>query len=138
MLAPLLVRTARSGRAFYFLIIMAKIIYKKPFCSYQAQIDLLKSRGMQFANENKVLSLLENISYYRFSGYWYPLLADKQQHIFKPDTDFETAFNLYKFDRELRQLIISELEKIEVAVRSKMAYVLSMAYNSFWSTVSLI
>jgi abortive infection bacteriophage resistance protein len=29
-------------------------------------------------------------------------------------------------------LIIAELEKIEVAVRSKMAYVMSMAHSSFW------
>ena len=95
-------------------------------------MKLLKSRGMKFSDENKALHLLENISYYRFSGYWYPLLADKQNHIFKPNADFETAFNLYKFDREFRKLIISELEKIEVAVRSKMAYILSTAHNAFW------
>ena len=111
---------------------MAKSFYNKPFISYQAQIDLLKLRGMKFANEKKALHLLENISYYRFSGYWYPLLADKQNHAFKPNADFETAFNLYKFDREFRKLIISELEKIEVAIRSKMAYVLSTAHSAFW------
>jgi abortive infection bacteriophage resistance protein len=111
---------------------MAKINYTKPFQSYQAQIALLKSRGMQFPDENKALHLLENISYYRFSGYWYPLLADKENHVFKPDANFETVFSLYKFDRELRKLIIAELEKIEIAVRSKMAYLLSLAYGSFW------
>ena len=81
---------------------------------------------MKFADEDKALHLLENISYYRFSGYWYPLLTDKENHVFKPNVDFETAFSLYKFDRELRKLIISELEKIEVAVRSKMAYIMSL------------
>jgi abortive infection bacteriophage resistance protein len=103
---------------------MAKVSYSKPFLSYADQIALLKSRGMKFSNENKALHLLKNISYYRFSGYWYPLLADKQNHVFKPDADFETAFSLYKFDRELRKLIIPELEKIEVAIRSKIAHVL--------------
>jgi abortive infection bacteriophage resistance protein len=102
---------------------MEKSNYNKPFQPYQAQIALLKSRGMQFANENKAMHLLENISYYRFSGYWYPLLADKENHVFKPNADFETAYGLYKFDRELRKLIISELEKIEIAVRAKMAYI---------------
>ncbi|MDR2622052.1 MAG: Abi family protein [Dysgonamonadaceae bacterium] len=111
---------------------MNKIIYNKPFLSHQDQIELLKSRGMKFSNEERTFHLLGNISYYRFSGYWYPLLADKQNHIFKPNTDFETAFNLYKFDRELRKLILAELEIIEVAVRSKMAYILSMAHNAFW------
>jgi abortive infection bacteriophage resistance protein len=111
---------------------MSKSTYSKVFISYPDQIALLKSRGMKFADENKALHLLENISYYRFSGYWYPLLADKQNHVFKADADFETAFNLYKFDKELRRLISSEMEKIEVAVRAKMAYVMSLAHNAFW------
>jgi len=111
---------------------MAKSIYNKPFLSYQAQIELLKSRGMKFLDENKALHLFENISYYRFSGYWYPLLADKQNHIFKLNADFEIAFNLYKFDREFRRLIMPELEKIEVAIRSKLSYILSTAHNVFW------
>ena len=115
---------------------MPKVAYSKTFIQHEAQIALLKARGLQFADENKTSHLLKNISYYRFSGYWYPLLADKQQHIFKSDANFETAFNLYKFDRELRQLAISELEKIEVAVRSKMAYVLSTAYKCPTSRVS--
>ena len=107
-------------------------IYRKPFLSYKAQIELLKSRGMLFADENKALHLLRKISYHRFSGYWYPLLADKQQLSFKPDVTFDMAFNLYKFDKELRKLILCELEKIEVAIRSEIGYVMSMAYGSFW------
>ena len=111
---------------------MKRIPYLKSHLSYQAQVSLLKSRGLKFADENKALHLLENISYYRLSGYWYPFLADKQNHIFKPEADFETGFNLYNFDRELRKLMISELEKIEIAVRTRMAYVLSTAHNPFW------
>jgi abortive infection bacteriophage resistance protein len=111
---------------------MTKSPYFKKFLSCQEQISLLKQRGMKFADENKALHLLENISYYRFSGYWYPLLANKQNHVFKPNASFETAFSLYKFDRELRKLINVELEKIEVAVRSKMAYVLSTDHDIFW------
>ena len=76
--------------------------------------------------------LLENISYYRLSAYWYPLLADKQNHVFKPTATFNTAFNIYCFDKELRKLVLSELEKIEVAVRAKMIYVLSHKYGAFW------
>ena len=87
---------------------------------------------MVFADEEKALHLFEKIGYYRLSGYWYPLLADKEKHTFKPNADFETAFCLYKFDCELRKLISAEIEKIEVAIRAKMAYELSMAYNMFW------
>ena len=87
---------------------------------------------MTFADENKALHLLGNISFHRFSGYWYPLLYDKKNHVFKSGATFDAAFHIYKFDRELRNLIHSELEKIEVAVRTKMAYILSLAHGAFW------
>ena len=111
---------------------MSKIPYTKSFLSYTEQLSLLKSRSMMFADESKALHLLERIGYYRLSGYWYPLLANKEKHIFKPDAKFETAFSLYKFDRELRKLVSAEIEKIEVAVRTKIAYELSTAHHMFW------
>lgn len=111
---------------------MNKHPYAKPALTYQQQIQQLKDRGLHFEDEYKARYLLENVSYYRLSGYWYPLLADKTKHLFKPDSSFEKAFSLYCFDRELRHLINSELEKIEVAVRAKMIYVLSHANGPFW------
>ena len=60
-----------------------------------------------------------------------PYLSYAEQ-FFKVNSNFETVFNLYKFDRELRKLVIAELEKIEVAIRSKMAYLLSTTHGSFW------
>ena len=109
-----------------------KISYSKQLISFTDQITLLKQRGMVLGNETKALHLLQNISYYRLSGYWYPLLADKQRHIFKPGSTFEAAYNIYKFDSELRKLIIAELEKIEVAVRTQTAYILSTQYHAHW------
>lgn len=111
---------------------MSKIDYIKPPLTYQQQIDQLVKRGLQIDKNEKALHLLENISYYRLSGYWYPLLADKQAHIFKPNATLETAFSLYCFDRELRQLVLAEIEKIEVAVRAKISYVLSHKHGPFW------
>jgi abortive infection bacteriophage resistance protein len=111
---------------------MAQILYSKPFLSYPTQLSLLKQRGMKFADEGKALHLLKRIGYYRLSTYWRPLLVDKQTLAFKSNAEFETAFALYKFDREFRQLILSELEKIEVAVRVQMVYSLSTAHGSFW------
>lgn len=111
---------------------MPKIPYNKVFLTYKEQLQQLKERGLLVENENKALHLLENISYYRLSGYWYPLLSEKQNHIFKSNAQFETAFKLYCFDRELRQMVLVELEKIEVAIRSKMTYILSQKYGAFW------
>lgn len=111
---------------------MIKVPYNKPALSYVDQLLQLKKRGLKIIDDSKALHLLEVISYYRLSGYWYPMLADKKNHLFKPESSFETAFSIYKFDRELRLLILRELEKIEIAIRSKMIYVLSRSRNSFW------
>jgi abortive infection bacteriophage resistance protein len=59
-------------------------------------------------------------------------LKDKENHIFKEYADFDTAFKIYKFDRDFRNLILRELEKIEIAIRSKMTYNLCHAYSPFW------
>ena len=111
---------------------MAKIAYPKQIKSFDDQISILKSRGMVIKDEARAKQILQNISYYRLSGYWYPLLADKQRHLFKSGSTFERAYNLYKFDSELRKMILSEIEKIEVAVRTQLAYVMSQNYGGWW------
>lgn len=111
---------------------MSRVPYSKPALSYIQQLQLLKDRGLSVENEDKALHLLKNLSYYRLSGYWFPLLLDKRNHVFKKGSTFESAFDLYCFDRELRMLILREIEKIEVAVRAQMAYILSHNYGPFW------
>lgn len=128
---PFPLEQGAQGGLFTF-IAMSKLAYTKPALSYLEQLNQLKDRGLLITDEAKTLHLLENISYYRLSGYWYPLLIDKNNHLFKPGSNFETAFLLYCFDRELRALIISELEKIEVSIRAKMIHILSDAHGPFW------
>ncbi|MDF2456208.1 MAG: protease [Cytophagaceae bacterium] len=99
---------------------MARIPYTKPSLTYADQLQQLKDRGLIIESEEKALHLLENISYYKLSGYWYPMLAQpKSLHRFKEEASFNTAFKIYCFDREFRRLILSELEKIEVAIERK-------------------
>ncbi len=107
--------------------------YSKPPLSYADQLNLLKSRGLSIEDDAKALHLLEHIGYYRLSGYWYSLLAlPKASHQFKLQASFNTAFRLYCFDRELRQLVLGEIEKIEVAVKAQMINVLSHQFGPIW------
>lgn len=110
-------------------------IYTKEPLSYQEQLDLLISRKLSVVNKEKALHLLENLSYYRLSGYFYPQLKEpKNKHIFKENSSFESAFNMYKFDRELRIFLSSNIEKIEISFRAKLTYILSHRYDAFWYT----
>ena len=109
-----------------------KLVYQKPFLSYAEQITLLKGRGLSFKNEELALKILEKVSYYRLGSYWHTFLEDKQSKAFKENSSFDRAFEIYKFDMNLRKIIIAEIEKIEVAFRSKMAHILSLSNGSFW------
>ena len=111
---------------------MTKVPYIKPALTYAAQLSQLKDRGLIIDDEQLFLEILEKKSYYRLSGYWYPFLADKENHLFKEGSSFKAAYKLYCFDRELRQLVIREIEKIEIAVRAKMIYVFSHNHGPFW------
>lgn len=110
-----------------------KSVYKKIALSYKDQFDQLKKRGLKFHDSIKTLHLLETLSYYRISGYLYPLLdAPKSKHYFKKDSYFEDAFDMYCFDRDLRTLLFRQLDKIEIAFKAKLIYVLSHEHGPFW------
>ncbi len=116
---------------------MASNIYSKPALTYHEQLQLLSSRGLGYDNKERALHLLEVLSYYRLSAYLYPLLeGNKEEHKFKEGAKIEQAFEMYYFDRELRLLLLSDIEKIEVALRAKLTYVLSHKYDAYWYTYS--
>ena len=111
---------------------MSRVPYTKQIQTFANQINILKQRGLLIANEHDAEKWLHKVSYYRMSGYWYPLLADRQNHIFKPGSTFEQAKMLYEFDSQLRRIVLSAIERIEIAVRTQMAYVMSHAHGGYW------
>lgn len=104
----------------------------KPAYSIAEQIALLKQRGMLFRNEASAPHFLENISYYRLKGYWWDMQDDYTLHTLKPNTYFEDIFDRYNFDRHLRLILFDAIERIEIALRTKMIYHLAMSYGSLW------
>lgn len=107
--------------------------YTKPPLSIQDQIELLKTRGLQIPDEERAARYLQNISYYRLSGYMYPFLKDKEQHLYKENVKFNDILNIYRFDREFRLLLFSSIEKIEIAIRSQITNHYSVTFSDpFW------
>lgn len=51
---------------------------------------------------------------------------------FKPGAGFDDAYNLYKFDSELRKMICSEMEKIEISIRTQMSLIMGDEAGVFW------
>lgn len=101
--------------------------YTKPPLTIEEQADLLLSRGM-LGDKSLIISRLSVVNYYRLSGYWYPFRQIDNEN-FKPDTTFDKIWRRYVFDRRLRLLVIDAIERIEVAVRSQLAYHHAHFYN---------
>ena len=87
---------------------------------------------MLFRNESQAVESLQNISYYRLKGYWWDMQTDYTQHTLKPNSYFEDIVERYNFDRHLRLILFDAIERIEIALRTKMIYHLSISYGGLW------
>lgn len=70
--------------------------------------------------------MFDNISYYRLRAYTYPFQEngkDTEHYFTRKDIHFKDIIDFYCFDRRLRSLIFNAIEKIEVAVRTKIVQV---------------
>src|SRR5207237_4434280 len=67
-----------------------------------------------------MVARLSSVNYYRLSGYWHPFR--NPDHTFKENTRFDTVWQRYVFDRQLRLLVMDAIERIEIAARTQLAY----------------
>lgn len=105
--------------------------YNQPQISVSEQIRLLKSEGLEFSDENKAQHILENISLFRMKSYLMPL-RKSESHTFKAGAKFDDAYSLYKFDSELRKMICSEMEKIEISFRTQLSLIMGEETGIYW------
>ncbi len=91
-------------------------------------IDLLRSRGMQ-VDTDVASQWLSFVSYYRLSAYWYPArhvsAHDVRQDTFTLGTRFSDAVALYEADRKLRALVHDGMERVEIAMRTRIGEALT-------------
>ena len=124
---PVLHTVRTAGGSFFY-----NKMVNKPAYTIADQITLLKQRGMLFRDEKSATRFLKNISYYRLKGYWWDMQSNYSLHAFKPGAYFEDVIDRYHFDRRLRLILFDAIERIEIALRTKMIYHLSIAYGSLW------
>jgi abortive infection bacteriophage resistance protein len=101
----------------------------KPWLSIQDQIDRLQRRGMQISDKEAAAQWLSAVGYYRLSGYWYPFreidsTASQAPRLstFVAGTNLPEVVGLYEFDRNLKILVQTGLERVEVALRSQVGH----------------
>lgn len=101
----------------------------KPPKTYREQLEILKNRGLLITDEQRALHCLEHHNYYRLCDYRHPLTMPGNRDQFLPDSTFNDLWNLYHFDRALRQLISEATKCVEISLRARWSYVLGHLYG---------
>lgn len=103
--------------------------YPKTAKTFEEQADLLLSRGM-IADRDLLISRLSGVNYYRLSAYWYPFRQTTDDNL-QPGTAFETVWDRYVFDRQLRVLVMDAVERAEVSIRTHLVNIFCLKYGAF-------
>lgn len=91
--------------------------------TFQEQIELLKSRGIIVKNVEKSSKKIENISYYKLKEYATPFIyayidgSPKYKGL-----EFDELLERYYQDKNLRIHLFHVIEKIEVSLKTRIAY----------------
>lgn len=99
----------------------------KKSATFREQVNLLKSRNLQIKDEEQAIETLSRINYYRLIGY---IPSLKEGDRFYDGVLFDDICILDEFDKKLRSIIIEELETIEVAFRTHIAYLIAHKYGA--------
>lgn len=111
------------------------MLYSKPHLTFDEQLEKMAERGLHVRDREQAMVSLETIGYYRLSGSWYGwrrAAIDSDGNVYREDEfmpghAFEDAVALYSFDRRLRLYLLDALERIEIALRVRIAYVAGVA-----------
>ncbi|MEW6924277.1 Abi family protein [Trueperella pyogenes] len=103
----------------------------KPLLCLSQQAELLVQRGLIVADLCQLEDFLRVNNYYRFSGYAREFQESprEQKNAFVRGITLDRIRDLMELDRQLRQLILDALERIEVTTRSAFAYESGKTYG---------
>ena len=104
---------------------------EKPFKTYDEQIQLLISRGIEISNpqqKSNAKKLLQHEGYYNLIN-GYSILFLNAPNCYKTGTTMEEISALYKFDIKLREIFLKNILHLETNIKSLMSYYFSRAHK---------
>lgn len=109
----------------------------KAFASHDEQITILQNRGLLVPDKAAAMRVLSRENYYALvDGYKQPFMESDERlnpyglEQYQKGTEFGQLYALYRFDRELRMLLLNELLKFEKNIKSKVAYRFSEKFRA--------
>lgn len=106
--------------------------YSKRPIDIPEQITALINRGLVIENETFAQRQFSSISYFRLACYWKAYEINSNTHELVKGTSLEEILSLYAFDRELRSIVFSAIQDIEIALRTRIIHHFSMKHGAFW------
>lgn len=97
--------------------------------TYQQQVSILESRNIIVTDRAFCESFLSHVNYYRFTGYLLPFRCKTSESCYE-SVKFEQLIEIYHFDTELRSLLSAAIEKIEIFLRTQLAYYSAHHYGA--------
>lgn len=108
--------------------------YEKKPLNADEHIKILTDRGLSIPDHERAKKYLGTIGYFRLTGYMYHLQESDGSHKFKNDVCFNDIILHYHFDKKLRAIVSEYLERIEVALRSKLTDYYCISHGFYWFT----
>ena len=101
----------------------------KPATTFEQQVKILSSRNISIADSKACEDFLSKVNYYRLSGYLLPFKRTPSDVNCIIPVSFKTIVNIYRFDAEMRNILSYAIEKIEIYMRTQLAYFHGIKYG---------
>ena len=101
----------------------------KEFLTYQQQMEKLRSSGLTIEDEGACCRVLADIGYFPVVNGYQSFFRDPSTRVYREGATFGDILALYEFDVELREIMLDALLKVEVKIRSAVAYEFCAAYG---------
>lgn len=106
---------------------MVMLVNKKEFKTLEQQLNIFKNKGLTINDESYAADILLKENYFFINGYRH-IFIDSNKKFIKNAT-FNELYDMFKFDRELRNILFKNLLIIENNIKSIISYKLSIKYG---------
>ena len=118
-----------SGPGWNFFCLSMK--YSNPALDSKALLSVLRAKQLKIENDEEALVFFKDVNYFRFADYLRPFEIG-QSNLYKSSASFNKAISLYNFDEQLRTLLFSCIQKIEISLRARIVNYFSLKHGPFW------
>lgn len=101
----------------------------KIFKNLDEQINILKTKGLIIADEEKTKHILLKENYFFISGYRHLLMKNYKDKSFVKGATFDELYAIFSFDRHIRNICFKNILIIENNIKSIISYQLSKKYG---------